>query len=69
MKNGTQFNTYYVKNLADSGRPMPVRAASRRRAAKIVAGRDTDTGWTFCVWTESEWRDEQAPTEYNSYDL
>ena len=67
--NGTQFNTYYVKNLADSGQPMPVRAASRHLAAKVVVGRDTDTGWTFGVWTEQEWRDEKSPTEYSAYDL
>ena len=67
--NGTQFNTYYVKNLEDSGQPMPVRAASKRLAVKVAAGRNPADEWTFGVWTESEWRDEKAPTEYSAYDL
>lgn len=57
--------SYLAKPTEDTGQPYPVRAASRREAARIIArGTRPVEDATISVWTEAEWRDRRAGAEY-----
>ena len=61
--------TYLVKNMADNNQPQQQQAHSKRQAAKLFVGRHSDPNWTIGVWTEKEWKNREAATEYRDYEL
>jgi hypothetical protein len=59
---------YYVKAIADKGKPYLIAAANPKRAAKWLAQNTTWEG-TIQVWTGWQLANNLDPAEFDSYSL